>query len=231
MNDEARGVLWEGEVSGWKMRVGVSEEPSPPFANVRCARLFVAASIKRFAVLLRRMVGSDAIGPPDRRRLDSSVFDIAILSAFVVAGLVVIYRQDFDPATPGVQSYQQPSPRTTGQLQARLETKPGDAAPTTVWLGGVRRPKWQRVSTVVRDGAWQCARVEPSGAVVVDLLCCEWQPDHGSRGRFVLVQRSSFGHVPPGARRRALVQECRERNGAKPLPVALEELQPKEPTP
>jgi hypothetical protein len=124
------------------------------------------------------------------------------------------------------------SARSTGQIQARLETQPGDAAPTTVWLGGVRRPKWQRVSTVVRDGAWQCARVEPSGAVVVDLLCCEWQPDHGSRGRFVLVQRSSFGHVPPGARRRALVQECRERNGAKPLPVALEELQlNEEPTP
>lgn len=102
--------------------------------------------------------------------------------------------------------------RSTGQLRAKLSST-DFVAPTRVWIDGEEQPELGSVEVEVKLENWLCGRVEPSGAVVVDMLCCTWEPE-GNRGRYVLRERATFDHAP-ASKQRALVQECRRRNGAR----------------
>jgi len=107
---------------------------------------------------------------------------------------------------PGLDVYV-PGTASTGRITVRLDDVEIPEALTRVIVEGKAKPKLDRASTTVQLAGWECARVEPSGAVVVDLLCCSWE-SAGPRGRFRLVERADLA---PAARR-----ECRARNGAKP---------------
>lgn len=68
------------------------------------------------------------------------------------------------------------------------------------------------LKTITLSGV-ECAKLLPSGAVMVDLMCCKWVDDKSMNGRQILVGRSSFSDLPPKWRQKARA-ECTQRAGS-----------------
>lgn len=157
------------------------------------------------------------------------LFDFIIAAAFVVAfGLAALdHLQMYKQREEAITAEQSPAPkkpRSSAQLLQRLDSVDIPLAPTDTFVNGKRRAKLNNLETTVRLSNWECVRIEPNGAVVVDMLCCRWERDHGDTGRHVLVERNPFD--PDSTRwrdyphvRARFLRECRERNGAKPAPT------------
>jgi hypothetical protein len=105
--------------------------------------------------------------------------------------------------------------RSTGQLG--YEVSGGQAvAPTQVKVRGTVDPKLTRARGHVALSGLECMSFEPSGAVLVDTLCCQWVP-HGPGGVLRLQRRSDF--ASSGAPPRVIAAwkaQCTQRAG-KPL--------------
>ena len=118
--------------------------------------------------------------------------------------------EQFGPAAapPG---FSVASARSTGQLGYELGAAPPPTA-TVIRVDGHIRPGLRSGRAHVVLSGVECARLEASGAVVIDTLCCEWSRE-GHRGVQVLTRRQSFARLPPDIRRKFRA-ECTQRAGA-----------------
>lgn len=106
------------------------------------------------------------------------------------------------------------SARSTGQLGYDLASTAPPAV-TRVTVDGKARPALRAGGSSVSLSGVECSRTLPTGAVLVDELCCRWVDVPGQSGVKRLERRTTFGPEFPPRVRQEWKRLCTQRAGRR----------------